>query len=404
MDMEERIALLQEQMLCVGPIYTFRFDAEGNLKSSNCPEQAIIDQAFGALGWRDKMLTFSKGNDAPLWISSPIGLEWIAAAERKADEICGFCVLGPCLNTEITHWGVEKAIQKYESMYGRQSWARPLIGVVKKLPVLMQAILVQDIKLLFCCVAGKSINATEIVYCTTSEKVDLYPTTEKKKRNQTWMAEQALLKMVRDGDLNYRGAYNQTNNVSNGVPLKSNDHLRQAKTSVIVFTSLCVRQAIEGGLSPDLAYSLGDMYIQNVESSQNTNEIATWSLSMYEDFIQRVHQCRVNPKVSRQIHACCDFIEMHVEDELSIEDIAQSIGYTKYYFSRRFKEEMGVSVTDYIKAARIERAKLLLTSTDLSIQDIADRLHYCSRSYFSTVFLDTVGSTPTKFREKRNQI
>lgn len=65
---------------------------------------------------------------------------------------------------------------------------------------------------------------------------------------------------------------------------------------------------------------------------------------------------------------------------------------------------MGVSVTDYIKAARIERAKLLLTSTDLSIQDIADRLHYCSRSYFSTVFLDTVGCTPTKYREKRNQM
>ena len=106
--MEERIALLQEQMLCVGPIYMFRFDAEGNLKSSNCPEQTIVDQAFGVLGCRDKMLTFSKGNDAPLWINSPIGLEWIAAAERKADEICGFCVLGPCLNTEITHWGASK--------------------------------------------------------------------------------------------------------------------------------------------------------------------------------------------------------------------------------------------------------------------------------------------------------
>lgn len=404
MDMEERIALLQEQMLCVGPIYTFRLDAQGNLKSSNCPEQTIVHQAFCVLGCRDKLLTFSKGNDAPLWISSPIGLEWIAAAERRENEICGFCVLGPCLNTEITHWGVEKAIQKYESLYGRQSWTRPLIEIVKKLPVLMQAILVQDIKLLFCCVTGKSVNASEIRYCTTREKADLYPTTEKKNRIQTWMVEKALLKMVRDGDLNYRGVYNQTNNVSNGVPIRSNDHLRQAKTSVIVFTSLCVRQAIEGGLSPDLAYSVGDMYIQNVENSQNTNEIATWSLSMYEDFIQRVHQCRVNPKVSRQIRACCDYIEMHVEDELTTENIARTIGYTRYYFSRRFKEEMGVSVTDYIKAARIERAKLLLTSTDLSIQDIADRLHYCSRSYFSTVFLDTVGCTPTKFREKQNPI
>lgn len=204
--------------------------------------------------------------------------------------------------------------------------------------------------------------------------------------------------------MNYRGVYNQTNNVSNGVPVKGNDHLRQAKTSVIVFTSLCVRQAIEGGLSPDLAYALGDMYIQNVENSKNANEIATWSLSMYEDFIQRVHQCRVNPNVSRQTHICCDYIEMHVEDELSIEEIAKNIGYTKYYCSRRFKEEMGVTITDYIKAARIERAKTLLCSTGLSIQDISDRLHFCSRSYFSTVFLETVGYTPTQYREKQNHL
>ena len=404
MDTEARIALLQEQMLCVGPIYTFRYDTNGNIKESNCPEKDIINQAFCSLGCRDKMLTFSRGKDAPLWISSLIGLEWIAAAERTGSEICGFCVLGPFLNTEINAWGVEQAIQKYESLYGRQDWARPLLQIVKKLPVLMQSILVQDAKLLYCCLTGKSINSSEILYCTTSEKADLYPTREKKNRIQTWLTEQALLKMVRDGDLNYRGVYNHTNNISNGVPVKSSDPLRQAKTSVIVFTSLCARQAIEGGLSPDLAYSLGDMYIQNVENSQHTNEIATWSLSMYEDFIQRVHQCRTNPNVSRQIHACCDYIEMHVEDELSIEDIAQTIGYTKYYFSRRFKEETGISVTEYIKAAKIERAKLLLTSSDLSVQDIADRLHYCSRSYFSTVFLETVGCSPTKFRERQNQM
>lgn len=404
MNIDERIELLQQQMLCVGPIYTFRYDEDGNLKSSNCPDEVIVNQAFSALGCRDKMLAYSKGTTAPLWISSPIGLEWIAVPVYKEDQCCGFCVLGPCLNTEASHWGVEQAIQKFESANGRQRWARPLIPIVKKTPVLMQTILMQDMKLLYCCVTGRSINASDIIFCTSNEKVDFYPKTEKKNRIQTWMTEQALLKMVRDGDLNYRGIYNQTNNVSNGVPIKGNDHLRQAKTSVIVFTSLCVRQAIEGGLSPDLAYSLGDMYIQNVENSKNTNEIATWSLSMYEDFIQRVHQCRVNPKVSRQIHACCDYIEMHVEDELSIEDIAKTIGYTKYYFSRRFKEEMGVSVTDYIKAARIERAKTLLDSTSLSIQDISDRLHFCSRSYFSTVFLETVGHTPTQYREKHNSV
>lgn len=201
MNLDERIELLQQQMLCVGPIYTFRYDTEGNLKCSNCPDEAVVDQAFGALGGRERMLTYSKGKTAPLWISSSIGLEWMAVPEYTDSQHRGFCVLGPCLNTEVSHWAVEQAIQKFESANGRQTWTRPLLPIVKNTPVLMQTILMQDMKLLYCCVTGKSISASDIIFCTPSEKVDFYPKAERKNRFQTWMTEQALLKVVRDGDL-----------------------------------------------------------------------------------------------------------------------------------------------------------------------------------------------------------
>lgn len=121
---------------------------------------------------------------------------------------------------------------------------------------------------------------------------------------------------------------------------------------------------------------------------------------MYADFIERVHKCRTNLDVSRQIRACCDYIELHAEDDISIETLAEQAGYSKYYLSRKFKDETGATVTEYIKAARVERAKLLLAATELSIQEIAEKLHFCSRSYFSTVFLQTAGCTPTEYREK----
>ena len=49
--------------------------------------------------------------------------------------------------------------------------------------------------------------------------------------------------------------------------MQSSDVLRQSKTSIIVFTSLVCRAAIEGGLSPEEAYSLGDSYIQTAEAA-----------------------------------------------------------------------------------------------------------------------------------------
>ena len=64
-----------------------------------------------------------------------------------------------------------------------------------------------------------------------------------------------MLQMVRTGDLNYKQALSNCMSISAGVPVQSSDVLRQSKTSIIVFTSLVCRAAIEGGLSPEEAYS-----------------------------------------------------------------------------------------------------------------------------------------------------
>lgn len=62
------------------------------------------------------------------------------------------------------------------------------------------------------------------------------------------------------------------------------------------------------------------------------------------------------------------------------------MGYTEYYLTHKFKEETGLSVTDYIKFAKIERAKVLLKSTDQTVQDIATALSFSTRNYFSRIF------------------
>lgn len=101
--------------------------------------------------------------------------------------------------------------------------------------------------------------------------------------------------------------------MSAGVPVQSSDVLRQSKTSVIVFTSLVCRAAIEGGLSPEEAYSLGDSYIQTAEAAKSLDELHPLAMMMYDDFIRRVHKHRTNPNLSMQIQKCVDYIEMNLD-------------------------------------------------------------------------------------------
>ena len=125
---------------------------------------------------------------------------------------------------------------------------------------------------------------------------------------------------------------------------------------------------------------------------------------MYEDFINLVHNTQLNPGYSKQIQSCCDYIALHIDEKLSLSKIASRIGYSDYYLSRKFKQETGTSINDYIKIAKIERAKTLLLSTDKSIQEICDTLSFGTRSFFAQTFKDIVGIPPAQYREENQKI
>ena len=85
-------------------------------------------------------------------------------------------------------------------------------------------------------------------------------------------------------------------------------------------------------------------------------------------------------------------------DKVSIEEMAAEIGYAKYYLTAKFKEDMGVNLRDYISQQKVEQAKLLLSSTELSVSEIGSRLGFVDSSYFSAVFKKWTGTQPSEYR------
>ena len=152
-----------------------------------------------------------------------------------------------------------------------------------------------------------------------------------------------------------------------------------------------------------MAYSRGDAYIQDILDCKTVADAAHIGHTMYDDFIHLVHKGRANPDLSPQIQSCCDYIELHAEDKLTLSEIASHIGYADYYLSRKFKTETGFSINDYIKIVKVEKAKTLLLSSDLSIQEICDRLHFGSRSFFAETFKGIAGIPPAAYREKNQK-
>jgi len=309
-------------------------------------------------------------------------------------------VLGPVSTQDLTSETIATMINNSQVT---ESWRPKFRRILKRIPVIMSTVMFQYAVMLNYCVTGKKVTAADIVFHSVKSSGDS-PQAPKRDRIQTYMAEQELLRMVREGNLFYKKALEKAASVSLGVGSGDENALRHAVTSQIVFISLCTRAAIEGGLSPETAYTKGDAYISDVMQCTSVTDAIQIGHSMYADFIQAVHNRRHAQLFSPPVQSCCDYIDTHLENKIELEGLARRVGYSEYYLSRKFKTETGMSISEYIREARIGRAKILLATTEMDIQNISDRLCFGNRSFFADTFRKVVGVPPAEYRRQHRKL
>ncbi|MCH3961646.1 MAG: AraC family transcriptional regulator [Solobacterium sp.] len=376
-------------------IDTACYSSDGTLLSTTDSAASVMLDAFSLLGCKETMLAYSRNHRMPITLGSAIGLEWIAAFQYEDNKLVNCWVIGPAFYQDISTQAIDAYLSSSEKI--TVAFANRFREALKHISVIPNMINMRYVVMLHYCINHEWIRNADINSETIVSET-LQNTGSFLHHEHVWDTEQALLSMVREGNLNYRQALTASRSISNGVPVKGKDPLRQAKTSIIVFISLVTRAAIDGGLSPDEAYSLGDSYINTVESSQNKAELDQLTLAIYDDFIHRVHDHKKRPGISPKIQECCDYIELHSEEKITMDTLSKRTGYTKYYLSKRFKAETGMLINDYIRNAKLSQAKLLLLHSPMSLQEISDHLSFSSRNYFANIFHEAVGMTPTEYR------
>ena len=99
------------------------------------------------------------------------------------------------------------------------------------------------------------------------------------------------------------------------------------------------------------------------------------------------------------IKKACKFIEEHLAEDFGLEALAQELGVSPYHLSRLFKEEKGENFINYVTSLRLEKAKKLLGNPSLIIKEISTEVGYNDQNYFTKLFKQKFGLTPTEYRE-----
>jgi len=132
--------------------------------------------------------------------------------------------------------------------------------------------------------------------------------------------------------------------------------------------------------------------------------LAEWSLS---DFMQYAREMfdyvvsimRNSDDSEDVIRNAKQYIAEHFREDIDRNDVASVIYITPNYLSKKFRDETGMNLREYINHLRIEEAKRLLISTNMTISEISSEIGYDNSSYFSTVFRKICGVSPVQWRE-----
>ena len=208
-----------------------------------------------------------------------------------------------------------------------------------------------------------------------------------------------IMNIVRKGDTAALREWLKAAPAVNGGIL-ANEQLRQLKNTFIVTATQASRAAIRGGVDTDDAFSLSDAFIQKCELLNAPDQIINLQYHMVLEFTRRVERIRMGKRPSKLAIDVANYIQHHLSEPITAEDIAKELYLSRPYLSRKFIEETGMSLTDFILKEKTEEAKRLLRYSDKSLTAISNYLGFSSQSHFSRVFKKYASCTPGEYRDK----
>lgn len=108
----------------------------------------------------------------------------------------------------------------------------------------------------------------------------------------------------------------------------------------------------------------------------------------------------VQPDVAVHLRRARDHMDAHFTEPLTLAGVAAVAGYSPFHFARAFAAAFGTSPMAYLATRRVERAKTLLRTANLTVTEVCHAVGFTSLGTFSARFRAIVGVTPTAYRDE----
>ncbi len=184
----------------------------------------------------------------------------------------------------------------------------------------------------------------------------------------------------------------------NGVATFNDSELRMILAVIAEFKAMCTEDKNGGTVSMEDAHAF--LYLQALELASIFAKARRRLLHAELEANQKVvPETVVKTGVHQKVHEVALYLQTHIHESVSLEELAQRFFMSRSYLTRSFRNVTGFSVVEYMTYIRIQKAQQLLRESDRSITEIADLCGFGNITYFEKVFKTTTGHTPVQYRK-----
>lgn len=183
-------------------------------------------------------------------------------------------------------------------------------------------------------------------------------------------------------------------------PERAESSIRSLKNISFVLNTLCRIAAKRGGVQPVYLHNISEKFAIMIERAPNLPKLKELSHIMVQEYCDLVRNVS-SSGYSALVKKTSDYIDLNIDRQLTVKDIADEVHANPSHLSRKFKNDTGMTIVDYINMRRTEEAKIYLESGNASVTEVALMVGYNDLNYFGRVFKKITGMTPSRYMKTR---
>lgn len=233
----------------------------------------------------------------------------------------------------------------------------------------------------------------------------IFQNREESRHHNPYSQERRMLSSIQNGDLAMLEKCRSEEHIGDFGTLAREPDRNYRNLAICVIT-LVSRAAIDGGMNPELAFSLCDAYIMQIEDLKNLGNMALIVEQAKTNFATLVHEQKSRQQSDRKrsphpiVEKSKDYIFSHLHGKITLQEVAEKLNVNPNYLTELFKKHEGVPFSTFVTAEKINLVKNLLIYSSYSYIDIAAYLGFSSQSHLGKQFKLFTGMTLREYRNR----